>query len=619
MFPGLIYTNLPAFAVCSTIAAMEHDSSANALKAFTEYKNTCNASCGKFHLSVYLVLARKARKNTCALLLQDCLVDETPRVRLEALRILIRGLVEKKALSGVQHRTTALVNWIGKRYLNDPFNEVRYESLMFLHRHRVRLSADVLESIYSLSFDENTRIRVSASRILYKLHTKSRKLRESIAERLCALIRDKSESVRAVAARSLKYLSFPSAGDLFDKSRNGAFVYGLEDEYRNVRGETIKSMYFLCCESIKSETFDFLVDLLNDDNKEIRVLVSRVLKKLSKKFTWEISPDNLNLVVLNLEEISDKISRNLLSFCSNMRYTEETFYIFQTLVDKIYLGKNVGDIYRCIRRMVENNLQLFYVNCNKIYPVNSKISSREPSVLDKNYLARLVALNVLRKHGYDLNLPLFFKDHFKFLQLKCRAKRKKTTSFVARMQQFVSMIEHVQEDSRALSLYKRLFIQKDLYCKTNMFFRYLYGAVRHFLASNATEKLEYLCHRFSLKWRPNAVHDMETLKAFLLETRYEDLKLMRYVLSMPSEVFVFRGNHIHFEIGVSGPLMAECALRVEDALRGLRIYYKVQEKIVVSLDEPLTEEIIVCVVKGGQRDVVMSTPAKVAIRRIHRQ
>lgn len=597
---------------------MEMDSSVEALKAFTEYKNTCSVSCSKFHLSIYLALARKAHKITCTALVQDCLVDETPRVRLEALRILIKGHVEKKASSGMPHSAAELVKFIGKRYLNDPFNEIRYESLMFLHRHKVRLSADILESIYDLSFDENTRIRVGASRILYKLHTKNRKLRESIAERLYSLIRDKSENVRAVAARSLKYLNFPSVGDLFDKSRNGAFVYGLEDEYRHVRGETIKSMYFLCCESIKSETFDFLVDLLNDDNKEIRVLVSRVLKKLSKKFIWEISPDNLNLVVLNLEEISDKISKNLLSFCSNVRYTEETFYIFQTLVDKIYLGKNVGDIYRCIRRMVENNMQLFYVNCNKIYPVNSKISSREPSVLDKNYLARLVALNVLRKHGYELDLPLFFKDHFKFLQLKRKAKRNKTTSFATKMRQFVSMIEHVQEDSKAISLYKRLFVQKDLYCKTNVFFRCLYRAVRYFLATSVTEKLEYLCHKFNLKWPPNTVHNLESLKVFLLETRYDDIKLVRFVISMPFEVFVSRGNHIHFKIGIAGSFTNEYALRVEDALRGLKIYYKMQEKIVVSLDEPLTEEIIVCVVKGGLRDVVMSTPTKVAIRRIYR-
>eukprot|EP00866_Antonospora_locustae_P002329 jgi/Antlo1/2329/1791 len=594
---------------------MEHDSSTDRLKAFAEYKNTCNTSCGKFHLSVYLALARKAQKSTCAALIQDCVVDETPRVRLEALRILIRGFVEKKKSSKMQMSTTAMVKLIGKRYLNDPFNEIRYESLMFLYRHKIRLSADILESIYSLSFDENTRIRASASRILYKLHTKCRKLRENIAERLCTLIRDKSENVRVVAARSLKYLNFPSAGDLFDKSRNGAFVYGLEDEYRRVRGETIKSMYFLCCESIKSETFDFLVDLLNDDNKEIRVLVSCVLKKLSKKFIWEISPDNLNLVVLNLEEISDKISRNLLSFCSNVRYTEETFYIFQTLVDKIYLGKNVGYIYRCIHKMVENNVQLFYTNRNKIYPVNSKISSREPSILDKNYLARLIALNVLRKHGCELDLPLFFKDHFKFLQLKCKAKKKKRVAFVTKMQQFVSMIEHAQENSKAPSLYKRLFIQKDLHCKTNVFFKCLYGAVRYFLATNSTEKIEYLCHKFSLQWRPNAVYDLDSLKAFLLKTRYEDIKLIGFVLNIPTEVFVSRGNHIHFEIGVAGPLVCEYALRVEDALRGLKIYYKIQENIVVSLDEPLTEKIIVCVVKEGQRDVLMSTPATVAIRR----
>ena len=626
MLPGLVYTDIPSFYICKAIEDMKCDFLEGTLKNYVEYEKICSLGCQEFHLSNYLYCLWKLNKKLDDGFVKRCLESRAPKARLYAVRIVLEDLAQKmdrrNPVQAFKHRfeDPKLFKEVVKRYINDPFNEIRQLGLRALRISKVKVDEETAEAILGFISDQNTGVRIEAVRLLSRLEIKNKRVEKKILEEICGLITDQKEEVRLSAARSLKYLNFSSPGSLFAKSRNGVFIYGLEDECMRVRQETVKSIFFLCNEDIKNETFDFLVDLLNDDSQQVRILVSSVLKKLSKKFIWKIPPGDLNLVIINLEESNRKINRNLLRFCGRLHYTEDTFCIFQVLLDKVSLGKNIDEIYRCIRKIARRNLQLLYSNHAKIYQVDDRILGREPSVLDKTYVAKLMLFDILNRNKFKIAFPKFFSEHFMFLKLKLERNKSKKKEFEHLKREFILMIGHIKKDPSAIRLYKRAFCFRYRTEDHKTFFTYLYRASCRFLQKESKDMLEYTFCRFNLCFSDEKARDLESLKTTISEIRYEKVKFLNFSINFPAEIDAIKGQNIDFAVDIEGPAVAkECFLRIEEPLTGARIYYRIAKCVRVFINKPFLMSIGMCIVKRRKIETLMSEYITVPIKWIDLQ
>ncbi|KCZ73810.1 hypothetical protein H311_05230, partial [Anncaliia algerae PRA109] len=111
----------------------------------------------------------------------------------------------------------------------------------------LKIPVDV-EKVKELTFDQNSGVKKLALKYLLSMNYK-------INERICKLINDKDKQIRIYAAKSIRKLKFNNLKTLFTKSENGVFIYGLEDENKEVRLETIRSIYAMTDASIKDEAF----------------------------------------------------------------------------------------------------------------------------------------------------------------------------------------------------------------------------------------------------------------------------------------------------------------------------------------------------------------------------
>jgi hypothetical protein len=614
MLPGLFYTSLPHFTVCKTLREMRRDLLLKTLQEYPKYTSDCFDGCKEFHMAAYLFFSYKLRKHLPRELVEGCLISENPKIRLCALRVAIQGLQKANHTKRSGKRSTTArspaLKLLIEKYIGDPFNEIRRLCLRFLRATKTRLSETMVSAAVRHLTDENPNVKIEAVKLLCKSKIRDKRTKADVSEMLCDLIKDKNESVRVASARALKYYVFADLKDLFDKSANGVFVYGLEDECMSVRREAVKSIYFLCSEAAKDEAFDFLVDLLNDDSEEIRILVSRVLKKLSGKFKWTISVEDLNLVILNLQETSRQVTTNLLRFCSNLVYTNETFYFLFIVLDKVSLGKNVNELYRCIHKMALGNHELFYTNHNSIYQI-SKVQGREPSIHDKNYIGRLLCLDVLRRNRQDMAFPDFFSDHFRFLELKYLQTHNKRAVFVDLQTKLVAALESLAEDPRVFGMYRSLFCKRAAEDTHELFFLYVYRAICHALSRKSMDMLEYVLYRFGLM-RTGVSLDVEGLKPLVAGIRYQDVKLITLSIITSSTISVTRDQYIDFKVQILGSTRGYF-LKAHDPSRNLSIYYEAAEEVRVFLNEPFLNVLVLCVVARGSRDIRMSPSVSIAI------
>lgn len=611
MLPGLFYTNLPHFVVCKTLSNIREDFARRKLLGYSEYASDCAESCREFHVATYLFFSYKLGKCVEGEFVDACLVSQNPKIRAGALGVAIKGLVRTGAGSRGSSPDSHTLRSLVERYVDDPFNQIRKLCLRTARVSRTALSDKCVFAAVRLLADENADVKIEAIKLLCKAKIKDRKKKADVSEILCSLIKDRCESVRQASARALKYFAFADLKDLFDKSANGVFVYGLEDECMSVRREAVKSIYFLCNESAKGDAFDFLVDLLNDDSEEIRILVSRVLRKLSKKFRWTISVEDLNLVILNLQEMSRQITTNLLGFCGNLVYTNETFYILFLMLDKVLLGKSVPELYRCMRRMAQGNQDLFFLNHNSIYQVNTKVQGREPSILDKGYLGRLLCLDVLRRKKYDIVFPDFFADHFRFLELKYPRSRDRRADFARMQARLSAALKSAIEHPKTFGMYRELFCKRGTLGDHELFFSHVYRAIYSLLSKKSTDMLEYVLCRFGLM-RAGMSFGLDHLRLLLANIRYEDVRPVNFCITTPSIVSTAQGEYVDFRARIAGPTCGYF-LRVHDPTRNLSIYYEAAEVTRVLLNEPQINVLVLCVVARGPRDVRMSPCVSVSI------
>ncbi|KAI8584114.1 hypothetical protein K450DRAFT_218208 [Umbelopsis ramanniana AG] len=381
-------------------------------------------------------------------IISNYVVDSDQRVRKSALEALVN-----MKLCGCPLDISLYKH--GVRALKDDFEDVRMGGLNLIwalgclypeYRMRlahegideeVRLLDDAFVKICDMVNDVDVNVRTKACTIMASYqHVDPNVLSQTFSKQIMShntrKARGKKGAANKVVNRQSGKMIPVAEGDfdveseefrILDSGACGAFVHGLEDEYKEVRNASIDSICELCMynDQFTTKAVDFLVDMFNDEIDHVRLNAIHSLRKIGKRTKLVLDADQLEIVIGALED-ADKTAREsthdllrvvrlstqnslsmlLDSLIANMeRYSEDQLSIYRCLHD---VGRSHADF---IKQMVPDLLKY-----------DKKYLPREANADDKNYIAYIIF--IVNACYMDLSivslLPKYCFSHFLYLR-----------------------------------------------------------------------------------------------------------------------------------------------------------------------------------------------------------
>lgn len=178
---------------------------------------------------------------------------------------------------------------------------------------------------------------------------------------LLHLINDTSVKVRSLFCKTLKKFSDIDSSyilRMFDKEKEGTFIYAAEDESLEIRTELLSLLECLIREDTASEVFKFVVDMLNDDSLALRIKCMKLLSKISKNFCIGRETSDLFWLVLSTREQNVKMNRHLVDVLSSIHFADisSVISLFKDIIFKNFENRTVMSI---LKRAIRRNSELF--------------------------------------------------------------------------------------------------------------------------------------------------------------------------------------------------------------------------------------------------------------------
>ncbi|KAI5149375.1 hypothetical protein ENBRE01_0863 [Enteropsectra breve] len=465
------------------------------------------------------------------------LVHRALKVRTLALHIFKQTEITSSRENEGQQRLSSHIEFID-RCKEDPSHKLRIE--------HVRCTTDFNE-LSEAVIDENEEIRLAVINRLMDLDVSNE---DSFLALLIDLIHDGSPLVRLEFAKALcrlKNTSESFKGSLFDKSTDGLFLYGAEDEYPEVRRALVDSILAFCTESTFPAILEFLIDMLNDESTDVRVAALEQLTRLVKKRHTALTNENLGFVTGCLEESDALVREKALRLLGHLRFSDTK--IFFLLIAQQGLTDN--EILHCISKIVKRNAEIFYKflgtkNTDGKYIYRHSIfMKRRGSLYNIEYLAMLLVLKILLK-SYSIDISEEIKEDIKFLKYKLSERVfNKRFKCVDRASNEIKDRIRKQE----YKLKSSTLLLKD--CKAedaskNKFYYDLYNALHLQYNENDNKEMRRIRHLYEIEDAPACVfddisHSLEIILGGKIKSR-------EYVLSGPDAIKSFKNVPLDFNI-----------------------------------------------------------------------
>lgn len=603
MLPGLQIFDLYELIQCEILSSIENDFSNGKVRPISYYRSgKCNSECNDHHLVVYLenVLYRGYRLGPQDI--SKLLTHENSKVRKLSLLICYGHFLGVRVPCFLQE---------------DPSCSVRE---IYLTQSR-ELNIPVL---IKQTRDENPGIKLMALRRLMKFKD-DLNFKMLIFRAVCSAINDRMISVRTYASEAIgEFENLPDSiierllnkktDECDEKELSGALVYGIEDEYLEVRINTIKSLYSLTTVGVVSKVFEFLVDSLNDENESLRELCSYYLKSLSKKYALSVEQEIINQVCGSLEENNHNLKNNVLDLLSNLLY--ESVEVFDMLVFQINRNVEERRVFVCIKKIVAKNGKLFFLNIRKFYE-HSCIAKVESSLKDCSYIARLVVLRELRRKGFDFKLSHMIEDHFLFLEIMessvSKVGCKPGSGFLKDI-----LLQELREKKAGANVgryYKRLFREG---CKREessyRFVCYLHRGILQWLDKGSDKLLQRIPHLFTnTNFSISTIHEMDAIIKYVEGLDLEPIKALKYRIVVQSNIKLAYGMPIKFPIHVGAEKgFANLAIKLTSQNRSA-LYLPVRKKVDICIFEENISVLHCWIVKLVDDKEIQLSPAKTVL------
>lgn len=258
--------------------------------------------------------------------------------------------------------------------------------------------------------DFNTEVKLSALKAFSRLKI-SKEDQNKYISHFWNLINDRSYEVRLSFAKVLKNFNQLNSElflKLFDKEDVGTFIFAAEDEYEDVRKQSILSLSHIISKDVANCAFNFLVDILGDDFLEIRETAMKVLCSICKKFTIKKSSNDLFSVLCCFREGSPILRKYLLKVLSRIYY--DSVNIVESLLN-YKLEDN--ELLPTVKKIVRKNFKEFQINHLKQFFQFSTQEDR--SSYNIKYMVDLTILKELNKK-MPIELDNKTRSEFKILE-----------------------------------------------------------------------------------------------------------------------------------------------------------------------------------------------------------
>jgi hypothetical protein len=321
--------------------------------------------------------------------------------------------------------------------LTDDSQEVQLESVRMLwtlaNQRGDSMVEEAFRKICNMVSDVSIRVRAEACGLLGTLKGVSTKLLlQSLSKNMLkvgveafgggkAAIKEDFQDPSAEGATTIVSKFSDSKNKLIDSSANGAFVHGLEDEFKEVRDAALSSICELSHISRKFaiSATEFFVDMFNDEIDSVRVNAIQSLSAIGKViFLTEAQLlvvlamlDDANLDVRNA---SRKLLQNIRLINATSLLTTTTALIASLL--KHFIEKEmILPTYSALGRNHPHFVELLLEDLIKL---DTRFLMREPRLDDINYLCiAVLILNAAKENANLIELlPPFFNRHYLFLK-----------------------------------------------------------------------------------------------------------------------------------------------------------------------------------------------------------
>jgi integrator complex subunit 4 len=589
MIPGLQMHDLPDPALCSTLEEIKSDAASRSL---SEYLSSgCPEECRVHHIVLYLENVLEAGKVRDAAEITGLLDHPSPKIRKLSLLICCRYLPDEAVPSSLQNDPSAMVRSIYLRF-SSTANE-----------------ADLIKQ----TRDANPEVRACALERLAGLQDRS-ELKLDILKAVCCAINDRELRIRTIASEAIglftdlpadvvQQLHSKQVKDYKKRALSGALIYGLEDEYLVVRKNTIRSLYSLARPEVLPQTFELLVDMLNDDDESLRELCTEYLRLLSERYELHVEMEMLLQICSSLEERSHRVRENVLVLLSNLNYRSSD--VFDILIGHMNRNIEPKRIFACVRLIVGKNGEVFYQSLDKFHRY-TEIAQIEPSLSDPLHVARLVVIKELGRLGYEFMVSRAVEEHLLFIDVMEAAEARDGIDAGFFKDILCQYLDERGDRPGAEKNYRRMFSLKKCRDPSYRFMSFLFKAISAYPSRASEMRLRYLSYKFE-----NSDLDfssMEDISSYIRSIDLSKIRALRYQLSMPSEISV--RPCFPFKLTIHALVEKKCPkirIKVVSPEKKGRHYYPLEERTEVCLHENEIVSVHACVVLlDGETEIRLS-------------
>lgn len=216
----------------------------------------------------------------------------------------------------------------------------------------------------------------------------------------------------------------PESITLMDIGACGAFIHGLEDEFMQVRMATLNSIsklaeLFPC---FAAQSLDFLVDMLNDEIEDIRLIAIHCLGKVCQK-SLILREDQIEIILPVLKDASSNIRESLhvmISKCKVASRQSVKSCIDNLLENLKRYPEDRASVWKCFQMLGKNHAEFLPSLVQELLSIHPFLDLQEPSLEDHLYIGVLILVVNGAAHSKEI-IQVFekykvFSRHYTYLR-----------------------------------------------------------------------------------------------------------------------------------------------------------------------------------------------------------
>ncbi|KAF9762423.1 Integrator complex subunit 4 [Nosema granulosis] len=511
----------------------------------------------EYHIQVYLENFLQENKSIEKEELQLYFRNKSPKVRLIAAKLYIKLYGYDKSCKFCYY---------------DPFYRVRLLSVPHIKLGKL---LDMME-------DENVSVKIAVlEQLIHRDIVYQKKI--YVLNNIGKCIVHPNMNIRLLAAKllgtfvglepeTMDILLSKKDEEVKDKNICGLVVYGLEDEFSEVRQSTIESLFYLSNESTISKTFEYFIDTLNDESIDVRRTTLSCIKKILEKYKLVVDYESTKQICFLFKENDCSIRNNIVQIISRLGYKDIECIL--EIIESVHKHLSRADILKIFLYLFKNNTELIFNNIGRFYQY-SPFLEHQTVLTDTKYFCILLIISLCTFNGLKIKLDRNTRKHIRYIIQELSTS---VNCELANLKDFIKdslakFIESKAHQGRFEEIFRKRKQAPDFYKFAVRLTKYLKGDRSKIL------KLNYLFSNINLSKR--VLENDLNLIAFIYDLDFELIKQINNDIILINEPIIKNECVIDFEFSIETPF-TNASLVLEDD-KGRRIVFSMDSTLKISI------------------------------------